>query len=219
MTHVPAALVHVGERLVAGDAGVVDDDVGAAVTLEEVLGEDLGCVGRRDVEGEGRAADLVRGLGQCLAGGRDVGADHVCAVAGEDLGDGGADAAGCAGDDGDLALERLVPACGRDGIFGADAMTWPSTNADLAERRKRRVDSTPDSPVDGVGGDVDQLGGGAALDLLADAAGEAFERALRDLLVDARRLLRRRAENDDASRRCEVADDGLEELEQLLELG
>lgn len=67
-------------------------------------------------------------------------------------------------------------------------------------------------------GDVDQLSGGAALDLLADAAGEAFERALRDMLVDARRFFRRRAENDDASRRCEVADYGLEELEQLLEL-
>ena len=150
--HVPAALVHVGEQLVAGDAGVVDDDVRAAVPFEDELGELVGGVGRGDVQGEGRAADLVRGLRQRLAGGRDVGADDVRAVAGEDLGDGRADTAGRTGDDGDLARRAACPSpAGATESSAPTRMTWPLTNADLADSRNRSVDSRPDSPAEAFG--------------------------------------------------------------------
>ena len=56
---VPAVLVHVGEPLVAGDAGVVHDDVDAAVGRGEVLGDPLRGVLGGDVEGEVVAVELL----------------------------------------------------------------------------------------------------------------------------------------------------------------
>ena len=116
-------------------------------------------------------------------------------------GDGGADTAGCAGDDGNLAFERLVPACGRDGIFSTDDDDLAVDEGGLCRKEKAQSRFHAGESGGCRGGDVDQLSGGAALDLLADTAGEAFQSALRDMLVDARRFFRRRAENDDASRR------------------
>ena len=57
--------------------------------------------------------------------------------------------------------------------------TWPETYADLADSRNASVDTTA---ALGALGDVDQLGGAAAADLLAERAGEALERALGDPL-------------------------------------
>src|SRR5699024_527013 len=91
---VPAGGVHVGQQLVAGDAGVVHDDVELSALLLGGLADGGGRVIGGDVDGECGAADPVRGLRELLTGRRDVGADHVRAVAGEHLGDGGADALG-----------------------------------------------------------------------------------------------------------------------------
>ena len=68
----PARLVHVGEQLVAGDAGVVHDDVETAVPRGRVVEDPLPGVGRRDVELEGGATDAVGGAGQRLPRRRDV---------------------------------------------------------------------------------------------------------------------------------------------------
>ena len=68
--------------------------------------------------------------------------------------------------------------------------------------------------VDGtvvVGGDVHELDGAAAADLLAERAGEALEGALRDPLGTVHRL-RRRAEHDDARAGAEAAHQRREEL-------
>ena len=70
--------------------------------------------------------------------------------------------------------------------------TCPETYADFGDSRKPRVER--DRALGAVG-DVDQLGRAAAADLLAEAAGEALERALGDPLL-ARDLLRGRAEHD-----------------------
>ena len=56
---VPAGGVHVDQQLVAGDAGVVDDDVDPAVPLPQVLDQPLRRVVGGDVELQRRPADLV----------------------------------------------------------------------------------------------------------------------------------------------------------------
>src|SRR5699024_9174195 len=83
----PPVGVGVDEKLVAGDAGVVHDDVEATVQRLRVLGDLLPRVVRGDVDLQGGAADAVRDLGQRPAGGRDVHAHDDRTVAGEHLGD------------------------------------------------------------------------------------------------------------------------------------
>ena len=86
--------------------------------------------------------------------------------------------------------------------------TWPDTYADLGESRNaRRAGDRALGPV----GDVHELDGAAAADLLAEAAGEALERALGDPLgaVD---LLGRRADHDHPRAPVEAAQQGSEEV-------
>ncbi len=87
--------------------------------------------------------------------------------------------------------------------------TWPETYADLGDRRNASVDSSPPSRP----GDVDQLDGAAAADLLAERAGEAFERPLGDPLgtFDG---LGRRAEHHQAGAGLEAAQQRAEEVTQ-----
>ena len=70
----------------------------------------------------------------------------------------------------------------------------------------------------GALGDVDELDGAAAADLLAEAAGEALERALGDPL-GALEQLGRRADDDHARAGLEAAQHGGEEVAQRVELG
>src|SRR5699024_5859905 len=56
---VPAAGVHVGQKLVAGDTGVVDQHVEAAALLRDRLGDLVGGVLGGDVHGQRGAPDLV----------------------------------------------------------------------------------------------------------------------------------------------------------------
>src|SRR5699024_4365917 len=96
---VPACVVHVGEQLVAGDTSVVDDDVDALAEASlGVLLELVGSIRGGDVQRQGGALDAIGGLSQAIAGLRDVHADDLRAVASQDLGDGGTDAAGSTGD-------------------------------------------------------------------------------------------------------------------------
>ena len=59
MTRVPAVGVHVGQQLVAGDAGVVHDDVEPAVAGAGVVEDPLAGVGAVTSSLQRRAADLV----------------------------------------------------------------------------------------------------------------------------------------------------------------
>ena len=152
----------------------------------EVLGDPLRGVLGGDVEGEVVAAELLGQRDQVAGRLRHVHPDDGRAVAGEHPGDLLADAAGRPGDEGDLAGQRTLPV----GLLGAASVadvpirtTWPETYADFGESRnaeRRRGRAL------GAGGDVDQLDGAAAADLLAEAAGEALERALRDPLLARR---------------------------------
>ena len=110
MHRVPRLGVHVDQQLVAGDAGVVDDDVEPAGAAR--AGASISrCGASAAVMSSCSAVPpiAVGDLGQRLAGRREVDGDHVRAVAGQHLGDRGADAARRAGDHGDLAGQRLVP--------------------------------------------------------------------------------------------------------------
>ena len=95
------------ERRHLVDAGVVDQDVEMAVSLDGGVDDGLGVGGLGDValDGDGLAAGGGDGLddlvGAGLAGG--VVDDDGRAVGGQRLGDGGADALGGAGDDGDFS--------------------------------------------------------------------------------------------------------------------
>ena len=106
---VPAGGVHVDQQLVAGDAGVVDDDVHPAVPLAQVLDQPLRRR-RRAVMSSCSAVPPISlaTAASAVAGGRDVDGDDVRAVPGHDVGDRRADAAGGTGDDGDLAGQRLL---------------------------------------------------------------------------------------------------------------
>ena len=121
MHRVPARVVHVGQQLVAGDARVVDQNVGAAaVVVAQVLGDLVDGVVGGDVQRQRGPAHLRGGLAERVGGGLDIDGDHPCAVAGEHLGDGRADSARRAGDDRDLAVQRPVPVGGWRRIGGAD---------------------------------------------------------------------------------------------------
>src|SRR5207248_2447721 len=95
---VPAVFGHPPERLVAGDAGVVHDDVDPAVPFLYICGEFRGCVGSGEVELERAAVYVVRDRGQRVPGGGHVEADDVGAVPGQEAGDGRPDAPRGAGD-------------------------------------------------------------------------------------------------------------------------
>ena len=120
---VPVLLGHLEEQVVAGDAGVVDQDVDPAELVDDALHRGLRGGGVDDVAadadragtvGEVEAARGVGGGGLVEVEDRDRGA-----LAGEALGDAEADASGCSGDDGDAAVEpthgELLGVCGRSG--------------------------------------------------------------------------------------------------------
>ena len=121
----------------------MDDDIDAAVALEQVLGDLRRRIVVGDVERERGATELARGPLELLGHRRHVDANHVGAVAGEDLRDGGADAAGGAGDERDLAGERPIPVDLRHrALGGRDPNHLADTYADLGEMKKRRLDSS-----------------------------------------------------------------------------
>jgi len=90
------------------DAGVVHDNIDAAVGLHRGVDHRLDLFGVRDVgdRGHGVATVGVDGVDRLGDGGFvDVVDDDGAALAGEALGDGSADALTCARHDDDLAVE------------------------------------------------------------------------------------------------------------------
>ena len=144
-------------------------------------------------------------------------ADHLGAVAGEHLGDGGADTAGRAGDHRDLAVQRLVPVRRWGGVGGPDVEHLAVDVCRLRRQEEPQRGLQARGGRLGVGRQVHQRHGRAVLHLLAQRAGEALQRALGDALVDAAGLIGRRADHHDASRRPEIAQQWGEELVQRLQ--
>ncbi len=205
---------HVGELAVAGDAGVVHHDVDAAVLGPQVLGDPLRGVLGGDVEHEVVALELLdereRARWPPAARRRPTtSAPSRCSTR-----------AICS------PMPRLapvtsatLPSSGRcqsatsgasvDG--GADADHLPR---DVRRLRRQQEGQRARDGCLGSGGDVDELDGGAAADLLAERPGEALERALGDPLGVRSVRSGVRAEDDDAAARREAAQQGLEEVAQ-----
>src|SRR5690606_18179311 len=116
----PALRGHVGQELVAHDPCVVHDDVEVAVVGPDVLGDAAPGVLGGDVELQGGPADRVGHRGEVLPRGGHVDGDDAGAVPGQGPGDRLADAAGGAGDDRDLAGQRLLPVLGQGPGGGVD---------------------------------------------------------------------------------------------------
>ena len=113
----------------------------------------------------------------------DVDADDLGAVAGEHLGDGGADAAGRAGDDRDLAVQRLVPVGRWGGVGGPDVEHLAVDVCRL--RRQQEPQRGLQAVAAGLASaaEVHQRHRRTVLHLLAERAGEALQCTLGDALV------------------------------------
>ena len=124
----PAVGVGVGEQLVAGDAGVVHDDVEPTVAGAGVA-EDAADRRPAAVTSACRAVPPISLATSASAApaARHVDAHDGRTVAREGAGDVGADAAGRAGDDGDLAGERAVPDPAGGDSPSPTRKTWAST--------------------------------------------------------------------------------------------
>ena len=189
------------------------------MVLAEVGGDLLDGIGRGDIQRQRRPADPRCGLIEGLRGIFDIDGDHVCAVAGEHLGDGGPDPAGRAGDDPHLAGQWSVPVGGSRGAGGTDPEHLSVYVGGLGGQNEPHRRLAPRCARRGGGGDVDQCGGGPVAQLLGERAGEALERSLGDVLADVADLIRGAAQHDDPGRRPEVAQQWREELEQPPQAG
>ena len=184
----PAVLGHVGQLLVAGDAGVVHDDVDAAELLLDVVGDPLRRVLGGDVEGEVVAVELLHqrltsSLAACGTSMPSTVAPSRCSTR-----------AICS------PMPREAPVT--IATLPSSGRAWSATLAAfLVPVRPEPGDLAGD--VGGLGGaeerqrrgerrlgarrDVDQVDGAAAADLLAQRAGDTLERALGDPLVERSR--------------------------------
>ena len=137
---VPAVGRHVGQQLVAGDPGVVHDDVQAAEPGAHEVDEALWRLGVGQVELQCGAADLDGDLGQPLSGGGHVDQQQTCAVARQGPGDVRADAARRAGHQGDLACQWELDGGSVVRVGPAGRVARPADRQQLAvdEGRPRR---------------------------------------------------------------------------------
>ena len=215
---VPLVLGHVGELLVAGDAGVVDHDVDAAVLLLEVVRDPLRRVLAGDVERQPVASELLHHRLQVVGELGYVDTHDGRAVAVQDPGDLLTDAAAGTGHQRDPAGQRQRPVGHLAGVLGAVRADPDDLAGDVGglggEQEGERGGGRRLGPV----GDVHQLDGAAPADLLAQAAGEALERALGDPL-GPRHLLGRRTEDHHARTGGEAAQLGGEEVAERVQLG
>jgi hypothetical protein len=152
----------------------VDDDVNS---VGELGGDSLGRVLGGDIELDRAAAERVRDGLQVGRRLRDVEADDGGAVAGQGVGDRGADPSRGAGDQCGLALERALPIdLGKRRYALADA---DDLAGDIGRARREQEAQGRLELVIRAGGDVDELrGAAAAADLLAERAGEPLQRPL-----------------------------------------
>ncbi len=184
----------------------------------KLLGDPLRRVLGGDVEAERLAVDRAGHRAQVVGGLRDVEADDLGAVAGEGVGDRGADPARGAGDQRHLAVERALPVDlrrRRDAGADPDDLAGDVGRAGREQEAQGRVEL-----VLGARGDVDELRGrAAAADLLGQRAGEALQRPLGGVGAGRAGFGRRRAEDDDAAAALQAADRRVEEALQLDQLG
>ena len=188
------------------------------MALECVLGELGAGIGSGDVDRQRGAADLVGGGRQRFTGRWDVSGDDVGAVAREYLGNGGADTAGGTGDHGNLAGQWLVPAGRGDRIFLVDADDLGVHERRLSRQQESQGRLQSAQTGLGIGGDVDELGGCAVAQFLAERTGEALERALCHMLARVLDELRSGADDHEPRTVARRPDGGREELEQLRQL-
>ena len=114
---VPLLLGHVVDHPVTQDAGCGDHDVDAAKGVERRLDDALAalpggdrlddrrCLSTKRFDGGDGLVCRSAGLGGAVECDSGIVDDHLCAVAGQLLGDGTADAASGACDDGDFSLQ------------------------------------------------------------------------------------------------------------------
>ncbi|CKN73707.1 Uncharacterised protein [Mycobacterium tuberculosis] len=141
------------------------------------------------------------------------------AVASEHLGDGCADAAGRAGHNGDLAVQRLLPVGRRCGIVRPDREDLAVDVGRLGRQQESHGRLEAGSCGLGVRRQVDQRRCRTAAQFLAQRAGEALQRALRDPLVRAGGRFGCAANNHHAPATAEIAQYRSKELVQPLEPG
>ena len=123
------------------------------------------------------------------------------------------------------ALEGFTRSLGKEiGRGGTVQLVYVADGADADDLAGdvRRLGGEQESQRAGdrslrPGGDVHELDGAAAADLLAEAAGEPLERALRHPLC-APGLLRRRTDHDDVRAPVEATQQGREEVAELDQL-
>ena len=181
-------VLHVRQLLVAGDAGVVHDDVDAAVRGLHVVGDPRRRVLGGDVEGQ-------RGRRRCPSSPRcsssaACGTSMPRTVAPSRC----STRAICS------PMPRLAPVTSATlpvsgwaqstvsaGVGRADGADADDLAGDVGRLGREQEAQRRGDGVLGVRGDVDELDGAAAADLLAQRAGEALEGALGDPLAGARR--------------------------------
>ena len=157
----------------------------------------------------------VGDLRQRGTGARHVDAHDGGAVAGEGAGDVGADAAGSAGDDGDLPVE------GRPGIHGGGLGLADAEDLAVDVRRAGREQEQhrAEGCLLGPRGEEHEVGRGTGAKLLGHRAGDAFERALGGPLRGRSGGCRVRADDDDAGAAAQPLQGRTERGPQRLEVG
>src|SRR5690606_5266217 len=106
--HLPPVFRHIGQGFVAGDTGVVDDDVTATHGFQ-LVGNLLRCVGRGNIPQQHLAADLRHYALQICFGRRNIQPQYFGAIPGQGAGNGFANAARRTGHQRHLTGQRLVP--------------------------------------------------------------------------------------------------------------
>ena len=161
----PVRPAHLVEDDVAQDAGVVDQDVDAAEGVERGLDDQVGVLRLGDGErgGDGLAAGLLDGRdrilrrtvvgARALQAGADVADHHARAFAREHLGDGAADAAAGAGDDGDFF--STIP--GIDVSRSADVSADHARHGGHPVTSGRAISETPGYGTPGLTGTTAEL--------------------------------------------------------------
>ena len=104
------------QRFAGDDAGIVDQDVEAAVLCGDCFESGFRCCGVGNVEGERAGRGGERGGRGLQAGGVAAVQDDFRAGVRQALGDGSAEASGTAGDEGDTVGE------GKDGLHAGETV-------------------------------------------------------------------------------------------------
>ena len=106
--HVPPVFRHIGQGLVAGDTGVMHDDV-ATAHFFQFVGNLLWRFGGRNITQQGFATDFCHHAAQITFRWWNIKTQNGCTVARQGAGDGLTDTTGSTGHQRDFTGQRLVP--------------------------------------------------------------------------------------------------------------